>query len=94
MTNAILILAAVLLLIDWAQTLRIAREPERYREAWNVVLPEHPSVMQVHVWLAFVALLAGVALWLLPWVWLPLGLVGCVIEGACVVNNFSKGLKP
>jgi hypothetical protein len=90
----ILISAYVLLAIDWAQTLRIAREPERYREAWNVVLPEHPSVLQVHTWFAAVAVLAGIALWLLPWTRLPLGFIGIVVEGACVVNNYRKGLKP
>lgn len=93
-TDLIILLAVALLIVDWAQTLRIAREPERFREAWNLILPPHPSVLQVHLWFAFVALLFGIALWLLPWVWLPLGLVGCVIEGACVVNNLRNGLKP
>jgi hypothetical protein len=47
-------IAFLLLALDWAQTLRIAREPERFREAWNMVLPEHPSVAQVHTWFAAV----------------------------------------
>lgn len=92
--NFILMVACLLLAIDWAQTLRIAREPERFREAWNLVLPEHPSVAQVHTWFASVALLAGIALWLLPWVRLPLPLAVAVLEAACVVNNYRKGLKP
>jgi hypothetical protein len=91
---AILISAYVLLAIDWAQTLRIAREPERYREAWNLVLPEHPSVAQVHTWFAGVALIVGLALWQLPDLRVWIAIAGGAVEAACVVNNYRRGLKP
>jgi hypothetical protein len=87
-------LAWVLLLIDWAQTLRIAREPERFREAWNLVLPEHPSVAQVHAWFAGVALIVGLALWLLPALRVWIAVAGGALEAACVVNNYRRGLRP
>jgi hypothetical protein len=91
---AVLAIAFLLLALDWAQTLRIAREPERFSEGWNLILPAHPCVLQVHLWFAAVALLSGIALWLLPWAPIPLGLAGCVIEGICVVHNYRLGLKP
>lgn len=84
----------LLLAIDWRQTLRIAREPWRFREAWNLVLPEHPTPAQVHAWFAGVAVLAGLALWLLPdlrW-WIAIG--GAGVELAAVTNNFLKGIRP
>lgn len=90
----ILLAACVLLAIDWAQTLRIAREPERFREAWNVVLPEHPSVAQVHTWFAAVALIVGLALWQLPALRVWIAVAGGAIEAACVVNNYRRGIKP
>jgi hypothetical protein len=94
MTTFNALAALVLYLIDWAQTLRIAREPERFRESWNLVLPAHPSVAQVHTWFASVAIVVGLALWLLPelrmWIWVA----GCAIEAACVVNNYRKAIRP
>lgn len=87
-------IAFILLAIDWRQTLRIAREPERFSEAWNLVLPEHPSVAQVHLYFAAVAILFALALWYAPQLRVPFGLLGVIVEAAAVVNNFRKGIKP
>ena len=43
---------------------------------------------------AVLALLAGVALWLLPDLRLVIAILGCVVEGSCVINNIRKGIRP
>ncbi len=95
-TILLLVALAILLAIDWLQTLTIARNPGRWREL-NPLLGEHPSVARVNAWFAFVALLAAAfcwRMWDLPQVIACAAAALAVAEGACVVNNFRKGIRP
>lgn len=58
------------------------------------MLPAHPSVLQVQAWFAGVAVLACLALWLLPDLRLAIAIAGCAIEAFCVIHNYRKGIKP
>ena len=53
-----------LLILDWRQTLTIARHPERWSEV-NIILGRHPSVRAVHLYFSAV-MAATVTLALLP----------------------------
>lgn len=87
------ILLAVLLAIDWAQTLTIARTPQKWHEI-NPLLGPHPSVPRVHAWFVLVFCAVGAALLLLEGkVLLVLLITACVCEIVCVVNNFDLGIE-
>lgn len=82
----------VLLVIDWQQTLRIARDPARWQEM-NPFLGPHPSVRKVHAWFALCTGVGVTAFWLLPPTPAFVGaLIWTVAELACVVNNHRVGL--
>ena len=90
----ILAALALLLVIDWRQTLTIARNPWRWYER-NPILGKHPSTGRVHVWFALVSIAIAVAAHLLPdLIVLALALLGIVIEGLCVANNWRLGIRP
>lgn len=83
----------VLLVIDWRQTLTIARNPERWYET-NPILGRHPSVLRVNVWFAIVLTAGLCAMALLPTFCLLIVAVGAVVEGYFVFNNFRLGIRP
>ena len=90
----ILAALALLLVIDWRQTLTIARNPQRWYER-NPILGEHPSAGRVHAWFALVSIATALAAYLLPdLIVLALSLLGIVIEGLCVANNWRLGIRP
>jgi hypothetical protein len=85
---------AVLLVIDWRQTLVIARNPLLWYER-NPLLGKHPSPTKVHAYFAAsCAFLAG-AVYLLPQdCALVIVAVAAVCEVVCVANNYRHGIKP
>jgi hypothetical protein len=98
MREALLILLLVLLVLDWRQTLVIAR-PGGWVEGWNPILRrliDCYSYAGVHGWFAAViAVCAGGAwfLWTdpaLPW----LAGACCALQAAPVIHNYRLGIKP
>jgi hypothetical protein len=79
--------------IDWGQTLEIARNPEDYRE-YNPVLGKHPSVENVNLYMLSGAIGHSIVSYVLPkkarmyWQYITIGL-----SGACVINNASMGIR-
>lgn len=80
-------------IIDWGQTLDIARNPEDYRE-YNPILGKHPSVGNVNLYMLSSALIHPIISYILPpkirpyWQYITIGL-----SGACVINNAAVGLR-
>ena len=92
----LVLILVILLVIDWAQTLMIARHPHRWREQ-NPILGPHPTVAQVHAY--FVAVMVLLALFVAvmhdagAWFCIPVGVM-CAIQLEFVVHNWRLGLKP
>lgn len=88
-----------LLVLDFLQTLTIARDPTRWAELWNWFLGAHPSVQRVALYFGGVlALYTAAAVYLEPHGH-PLGAAGLAlviicIEAACVIKNYRAGIKP
>ena len=89
----LIILAFVLLAIDWRQTLTIAKNPDKWHEK-NPILGEHPSVTEVNIYFAACAVLTAGGIYLLPELWVAIGLaVLCAVEAWAVVNNHRIGIR-
>lgn len=91
MTYALLLLA-VLLVIDWRQTLVIARNPEKWHEV-NPILGEHPSPARVHCWFALCLLLVASGYFAPPVYAVPVAVIWAFAEAACVFNNIELGIS-
>ena len=106
MTYILLIVALVLLAVDWLQTVTIARNPGRWFERNPVIrwwmrlavdrlhLPE----VGVHVHFALSAWLIVSVAAVIAW-WRPVHLIGwaalwVAVEGWMVRNNYRLGIKP
>jgi|GEM_PF-3307426 len=81
-----------LYLVDFSQTLKIAREPENYHER-NPLIGDHPSegkvaAMFIGGYIAQTALVHVLPAAYRPWA----QYVFIGVSGACVINNFSVGL--
>lgn len=80
-------------ILDWGTTLDIADNPSKYYE-YNPILGRHPSREKVNLFFA-----AGIPLHLgityaLPKRWRPYWQYFSIgMNGICVINNFSIGLK-
>ena len=85
-----------LLIVDWGQTLYIAKHPETYREVGTAksFIGEHPSVGKVNSYFVFgIAFSAAVSILLPPdwrkgWQYIYIG-----YEFSYVQNNRSIGIK-
>lgn len=86
---------AVLLLIDWRQTLVIAQPGDWYERnpplRWLI---ERFGAAGVHAWFSLAFVLIVLALWLVPGWRIEITVVLCTAELACVLNNFRLGIKP
>lgn len=94
--TALYMVLAILLLIDWRQTLVVAL-PGGWFEKWNPLLArliDRFGAAGVHAWFALVCVAAAIALYLVPEYRLVMVLTGIAIELAATVNNFSLGIKP
>ena len=82
----------VLHIVDWGQTLDIAKNPQQYHEN-NPILGGHPSVGRVNSYMAAGLIINPLIVHVLPSKWRPYfqGLSIGVTTG-CVVNNYRVGL--
>jgi hypothetical protein len=78
--------------VDYLQTMRIAREPDKYHER-NPILGKHPSELQVSAYFAAAYALTTLTAMALPppyrgyFQYVVIG-----VEGAAIANNLSIGL--
>lgn len=89
MNNIIAIALVLLLLVDWAQTVQIAKHPERWYER-NPLLGKHPSVRRVHLWFAACVAAAVAVAVVAP----AVAALFVLVEVLCVVNNYLLGIRP
>lgn len=91
--TVLLIIATALHIIDWLQTIQIAKNPVKYYEK-NFLLGRHPSVRKVHILMFSGLIIQAIAPILIPggfrWIWWA-GWIGG--KGYLVGNNFRIGLK-
>ena len=79
----------VIHVVDWGQTLEIARNPNDYHEL-NPIMGRHPSVGNVNVYMGLSSVAHVAISVLIPkeyketWQWITIGL-----SGACVISNFN-----
>lgn len=91
----------ILHILDWRQTIQIARNPDRYWER-NPLLGEHPSEQKVNLYFLVGAVLHPIVTEVLPNKYNLWGIklrpriiwesVSIGMSGGCVLNNFSIGL--
>jgi hypothetical protein len=95
MLTILYIALAVLLLIDWRQTLVIALPGGWWERnpaiAWLI---ERYGANGVHLWFTLACVLLAAALYLLPDWRLAIAISACTAEAVCVANNFSRGIWP
>ena len=82
----------VLHIVDWGQTLDIAKNPDKFHEN-NPFIGEHPSVGKVNLYMGSGIFINPLITHVLPSKWRPYfqGLSIGVTTG-CVVNNYRVGL--
>ena len=82
----------VLHIVDWGQTLDIAKNPDNFHEN-NPFIGEHPSVRKVNLLMGSSTIINPLITHVLPSRWRPYfqGLSLAVTTG-CVVNNYKLGL--
>jgi len=91
MSTGPLIVLAILLAIDWRQTITICRTPGR-REVWiEKIIGVYPKEHRVHQWFGACAVAAGLAAYAFPW-WVLIAPIA--VETAAVINNYRAGIKP
>jgi hypothetical protein len=80
-------------IIDWGQTLDIAKDPDKFHEN-NPFIGKYPSVGRVNAIMAISTIVNPLVVHILPSKWRPYfqGL-SMAITGTCVVNNYNLGLK-
>ena len=82
----------VLHIVDWGQTLDIAKNPDRFHEV-NPILGKHPSVNKVNMFMALGTVINPLIVHVVPSKWRPYfqGLsIG--VKTGCVVNNYYAGM--
>lgn len=91
----ILVALLALLVLDWRQTLAIARNPAKWYER-NPGLGKHPSVGRTNTWFLGAVLFALGAAWALqgyPAIFCVGAGTACVAELVCLVDNWSIGIR-
>jgi hypothetical protein len=83
----------VLHVVDWGQTLDIAKNSDRFHEL-NLFIGRHPSVGRVNLLMGLGAVINPTIVHVLPSKWRPYfqGLYLGMTTG-CVVNNYNVGLR-
>lgn len=85
--------AATMMMLDWAQTRHIARNPTLYSER-NAIMGQHPSTAKVDQYFALASLLMAGAAYVLPQRERRLFLTGVlVVETSAVASNYRIGIK-
>lgn len=86
--------AMTLNVVDWRQTVYIARNPERYDEAVNWMLPKHPSQDQVHLYFALRAAVVLTAAHYSPsWLRKSILVGASTISVVCIEKNLGVGIS-
>jgi len=81
-----------MLIVDYGQTMNIARNPEKYKE-YNPILGDHPSESAVNLYMLSVAVIHPVVSYYLPpkyrkiWQYVTIG-----VEVGAVANSLSVGI--
>ncbi len=85
--------ALTLSAVDWRQTVHIARNPDKFSEGANWMLPEHPSEDQVHLYFALRTVAVFTAAHYLRGPWRKAILAGAsTLSIVCVEKNLSIGI--
>lgn len=80
-------------IIDWGQSLDIAKRPDEYNED-NFILGNKPSVNRVNTHFAIASVMHVVAVHVMPAKWRPaFQYYWIVIEANTVYSNYSIGLR-
>ena len=91
--TALLVAGTTLHILDWGQTLDIARQPDRFHEH-NGLMGAHPSVGKVNTIMVGGLIAQTVIPMITPkeyrWIWWTIWIGG---KGAVVAHNYSIGLK-
>jgi hypothetical protein len=94
----LLLVAIVLHVMDWSQTIRIVANPDKWQERWNPIIKRYPFASVVHAWFALSAIAVtclamgllntypGMSFIIIFW-WL-------VLELAAFINNINHGILP
>jgi hypothetical protein len=96
MDNASLVLPVLMnlaILIDFGQTMHIAKNPDRFFE-YNPILGRHPSKKAVKKYFLGAAILANTLYFALPHPydkWYAAGVI--ILEVGCIGKNYSSGVK-
>ena len=95
-TTALIVALAVLLVIDWRQTLVIA-QPGGWYERWNPItrwLIAHLGAAGVHLWFVVACTALAAALYLLPDWRREIAAFWVFVELAATGNNYWVGIRP
>ena len=93
MIYAVLIVAMLLLCVDWSQTRWIAKNPARFHEI-NPLLGQHPSVAKVNSYFALCVALTAVGAYFLPFWWaIGAGLALIALEAFVTIRNYRIGIR-
>lgn len=77
---------------DWLQTREIARNP-KYYEQYNPILGKHPSVEQVDLYFATMAVFHTLISYHLPTnLRRKFQLLSIGVEAGCIIHNFNIGI--
>jgi hypothetical protein len=94
----VLLVAIVFHVMDWAQTIKIVENPDKWQEKWNPIIRRYPLPCVVHSWFSLSAIaIAGLALVLLssyPGIAMIVVFWWMVLELAAFVNNINHGILP
>jgi len=82
------------IITDWGQTRYIAHHPQEYRESFNPVLGEHPSIGRVDAWFVGALVVNNGVMIALPKKYRPY-YAGAVtaVETHFVISNNHIGIK-
>ena len=78
--------------IDWAQTVKIAKNPDKWHEN-NPILGNHPKVSEVNLVMGAMAIIQPVIAHLLPSPYRKSWIIGTTaVKVGCVINNLAVGI--
>jgi len=84
----LLVILWMVLVIDWAQTRTIAKNPWKWTEL-NPIIGSHPSLAKVNTYFVIVIALSFVLYWFPIW----LVSIFVAVEAVVVVRNFTLGIS-
>ncbi len=80
-------------LVDWGQTLDIAKHPNQFNEI-NPIIGKHPSTSTVNTYMACSAISHALISYILPKKYRPYWQIGSIaVTSSLIYHNYSIGLK-